>query len=77
MTSALTTDLKPGKYRHYKGMDYEVMEVATHTETEEQLVIYRALYGEFGLWARPLTMFLETVTVNGETVPRFRRLETD
>lgn len=64
--------LTPGRYRHYKGKDYQVIEVATHSETGEQLVIYRALYGEHGLWARPLAMFSETVTVDGACVPRFR-----
>ena len=63
---------KAGKYRHYKGMEYELLEVATHTETGEQLAIYRALYGEYGLWARPLAMFVETVEVDGERQPRFR-----
>ena len=69
------TQLRPGRYRHYKGKDYEVMDVAIHTETEEPLVIYRALYGNFGLWARPLSMFIEEIEVDGETVPRFRCLE--
>lgn len=75
MSSPATHNIKPGKYRHYKGKDYDVLEVATHTETEEKLVIYRALYGEFGLWARPLAMFMETVEVEGEVVPRFRYIE--
>lgn len=65
------TDLEPGTYRHYKGNLYEVVDVATHSETEERLVVYRALYGERGLWVRPLAMFTETVEVDGETVPRF------
>lgn len=66
---------KPGKYRHYKGRDYEVLATAVHTETEEPLVIYRALYGEFGLWARPLAMFMESVTVDGVSTPRFRQID--
>ena len=61
----------PGTYRHYKGNLYEVVDVATHSETEERLVVYRALYGERGLWVRPLAMFTETVEVDGVTVPRF------
>ena len=65
------TEPTPGAYRHYKGNLYEVVDVATHSETEERLVIYRALYGERGLWVRPLEMFTETVEVDGQTVPRF------
>lgn len=64
-------ELRPGTYRHYKGAQYEVVGTATHSETEETLVVYRALYGEFGLWVRPLAMFVETVTVDGVTVGRF------
>lgn len=64
----------PGCYRHYKGRDYEVIGVATHSETREQVVVYRALYGEFGLWVRPLAMFCETVNVDGRAVPRFERI---
>lgn len=60
-----------GKYRHYKGNEYEVIGVAKHTETLEDLVVYRALYGEGGLWVRPLAMFLEDVLVEGGKVPRF------
>ena len=57
--------IQPGRYRHYKGNDYEVMGVARHSETEEEVVVYRALYGERGLWVRPLAMFLETVLIEG------------
>jgi hypothetical protein len=67
--------IKPGRYRHYKGKDYEVIGVATHSETEEQLVVYRCLYGDFSLWVRPLAMFKETVVVEGKDVPRFSYLE--
>ncbi len=66
--------LPTGKYRHYKGNDYEVIGVATHSETREPMVVYRPLYGEMGLWVRPLAMFMETVTVDGKTVPRFAKL---
>lgn len=62
---------RPGIYRHYKGPLYEVLDVARHSETEEPLVVYRALYGDYGLWTRPLGMFLESVEVQGEPVPRF------
>ncbi|MBE0403234.1 hypothetical protein CZ787_13440 [Halomonas citrativorans] len=61
----------PGIYRHYKGALYEVVGTAHHSETEEPLVAYRALYGEYGLWVRPLEMFMETVTKEGQTQPRF------
>ena len=63
--------ITPGTYRHYKGNLYEVVDVATHSETEEQLVVYRALYGDRGLWVRPLAMFTGTVEVDGVVVPRF------
>ena len=63
--------LEPGTYRHYKGNDYEVLGVAHHSETDEELVVYRALYGDGGLWVRPLTMFQETVLIGGVTMPRF------
>ncbi len=64
--------LQPGRYRHYKGNDYEVVGVAKHSETEEEVVVYRALYGEKGLWVRPLVMFLETVVIEGRPQPRFQ-----
>ncbi|MDH4187423.1 MAG: DUF1653 domain-containing protein [Nitrospira sp.] len=65
----------PGRYRHYKnGHEYEVLGVARHSETEEELVVYRALYGERGLWVRPRAMFQETVMVEGRPLPRFQRL---
>src|SRR5690606_35385646 len=58
-------------YRHYKGHEYRVFGIATHSESEEQMVVYQALYGDYGLWIRPLRMFCETVDVNGERLPRF------
>lgn len=64
-------ELKLSVYRHYKGRLYLVIDCATHTETGEELVIYRALYGEYGLWARPKKMFLGKVTVDGREIPRF------
>ena len=62
---------KTGKYRHYKGNEYEVLGIASHSETEERLVVYRALYGARGLWVRPVSMFCESVKVGDELVPRF------
>jgi hypothetical protein len=64
----------PGRYRHYKGGEYEVVGVARHSETDERLVVYRPLYNATGLWVRPLAMFLETVVVSGNPVPRFAYL---
>jgi hypothetical protein len=63
--------LQPGRYRHYKGGEYAVYGVATHSETEEPMVVYRPLYGDRALWVRPLSMFEETVERDGEWVPRF------
>ena len=63
-----------GHYRHYKGNDYTVIGVARHSKTMEELVVYRAEYGERGLWVRPAAMFQEIVEVDGVTVPRFRRV---
>lgn len=65
------TDIQPGIYRHYKGNEYQVYEVATHSETGEALVVYRPLYGEQALWARPLSMWDETVVWQGKSLPRF------
>ena len=64
-------DIPARTYRHYKGTLYEVIGEATHSETEEPLVVYRCLYGEFGLWVRPREMFLECVEVDGQSVRRF------
>lgn len=61
----------PGVYRHYKGGEYRVYGVATHSETGEQLVVYRPLYGEGALWVRPLAMWSERVELDSESVPRF------
>ncbi len=63
--------IKPGRYRHFKGKEYEVLGVAPHSETEEELVVYRALYGDFGLWVRPVSMWNETVERDGKTFRRF------
>jgi len=64
--------VKLGRYQHYKGNFYEVIGVAKHSETLEDMVVYRALYGTRGLWVRPKKMFLETVNVNNKKVPRFK-----
>ena len=66
------TSISSGRYRHYKGKDYTILGVALHSETKEELVVYRQEYGDHSLWVRPKQMFLETVTVDGKTVPRFR-----
>lgn len=63
--------LKLGKYRHYKGKEYEVLGVAKHSETLEELVVYKALYGEGQIWVRPLKMFLDEVELEGKKFPRF------
>ena len=63
--------LRPGRYRHFKGGEYQVQGVATHSETGEHLVVYTPLYGEGGLWIRPLSMFLEAVDRDGKQQPRF------
>lgn len=65
---------EPGIYEHYKGREYQLYEVATHSETGERLVVYRPLYGEQALWVRPLAMWSEPVAVDGEARPRFRFL---
>ncbi|WMI81507.1 DUF1653 domain-containing protein [Anaerotignum sp. MB30-C6] len=64
-----------GVYEHYKGKKYCVVGLARHSETVEEMVVYRQLYGEFGLWVRPKDMFLETVEVEGKVIPRFRLLQ--
>lgn len=64
-----------GKYRHFKGNEYEVIGMGTHSETGESLVIYRALYGNFQLWVRPATMWTDMVEYHGKTVQRFTYIE--
>ncbi len=64
-------ELKPGRYRHFKGNEYQVIGLATHSETEETVVVYRPLYGDGALWVRPLAMFAETVERDGQVQPRF------
>ena len=64
-------EIKPGRYRHFKGNEYEVIGLARHSETQEEMVIYRALYGDFGFWVRPSRMWNETVERDGKTFRRF------
>lgn len=71
----MTSEITPGKYRHYKGNEYQVLGLARHSETEELLVIYKALYGKQEIWARPAAMWNEIVDVNGRQVRRFTRIE--
>lgn len=73
----MRSTIQPGRYRHYKGNFYEVLDVARHSETEEPMVVYRCLSDGNSLWVRPLDMFLETVEVAGQTVPRFAKIEPD
>lgn len=64
-------EIEIGKYRHFKGNEYEVLHIARHSETQEEMVVYRALYGERGVWVRPAAMWQETVERDGETFTRF------
>ncbi|MBR2646075.1 MAG: DUF1653 domain-containing protein [Clostridia bacterium] len=64
-------EIKLGKYRHFKGKEYEVIALAKHSETLEELVVYRALYGDRAVWVRPAAMWNETVEKDGKLVPRF------
>ncbi len=68
-------EIRPGRYRHFKGNEYEVLGVAKHSETLEPMVVYRALYGEGGLWVRPLSMWTEQVERDGYSGPRFIYIE--
>jgi hypothetical protein len=65
----------PGRYRHYKGGEYEVLDTVRHSETLEPMTLYRALYGARGLWVRPAAMFEETVDIDGRLQPRFARID--
>lgn len=68
----MSSEFKTGRYRHYKGNEYLVLCEATHSETLERLVVYKALYGDGGVWVRPFDMFFENVEIDGKTVPRFQ-----
>lgn len=75
MMNPEATDIIPGRYRHYNGKDYEVIGIARDSETEEPLVVYRLLYGDYSLWIRPIGRFADMVVVDGRSVPRFQRCE--
>lgn len=64
--------MKLGKYQHYKGSEYQVLGIGKHSETLEEFVVYKAMYGENEIWIRPVKMFLEEVEINGAKVPRFK-----
>ena len=70
-------ELKPGRYRHFKGKEYELIGIARHSETMEELVVYRALYGDGGLWVRPANMWTEEVCRKDYRGPRFSPLDTE
>lgn len=76
MTQSIQTPVPQGIYRHYKGNLYQVLHIARHSETEETLVVYRCLYGDYSVWVRPIEMFREKVTVEGKSVPRFELIQT-
>lgn len=67
----MSETIKPGRYRHFKGKEYEVFYIATHSETREEMVVYRALYGERGVWVRPASMWNEVIERDGKTYRRF------
>ena len=66
----------PGRYRHYKGKEYQVLDTVRHSETCEPMTLYRALYGEQGLWVRPAAMYLESVVIEGVAQPRFISIDS-
>lgn len=72
MKSIDKSTIKFGKYQHFKGMEYELVDIVYHSETQDPLVLYRALYGDRELWVRPFTMFFEEIDRDGKTQPRFR-----
>ena len=71
----MTQTIPQGIYRHYKGSLYQVLHTAQHSETEDALVVYRCLYGEYGVWVRPLSLFSETITRDGQQIPRFELIQ--
>jgi len=71
----MNDDMLKGTYRHYKGNQYELLEIGIHTETEEKMVIYKALYAPYGIWVRPYSMFFESVVIEGVEQPRFSKVD--
>lgn len=67
----MSETIKPGRYRHFKGKEYEVLYIATHSETRKKMVVYRALYGERGVWVRPASMWNDVIERDGKTYRRF------
>jgi hypothetical protein len=72
----MSEKLALGIYRHYKGKEYQVIAVARHSETEEELVVYRLMYGDFSYWVRPLSMFTENIELEDVIIPRFQWLKS-
>ena len=70
-------EIKKGLYKHYKGNLYKVIANAKHSETMEELVVYQALYGEYGFWVRPLSMFIETIVIEENQIPRFEYIRAE
>ena len=70
----MQNEIRPGRYRHFKGKEYEVLYLARHSETEEEMVVYRALYGERGVWVRPAAMWNEEIERDGKRMRRFTRI---
>lgn len=75
MSAAAKSLILGSLYEHYKGHRYKLLHVARHSETLEEYVVYQALYGDGGVWIRPLQMFLETVLINGKSIARFKHIE--
>lgn len=73
-TEHSSQEITPGIYQHFKGNQYQVVDIARHSESLDEHVVYKALYGEFGLWVRPLPMFAETIERDGKRIERFRRI---
>lgn len=73
----MNEEITPGRYRHFRGQEYQVYSLAKHSETGETLVVYRCLYGDFSLWVRPLELFLSAVEEAGGSRPRFELISAD
>lgn len=69
--------IKLGRYRHFKGKEYEVLAIAKHSETLQDMVVYKCLYGDYGIWVRPLSMFEESITRDGKTYRRFEYIDEE